>query len=239
VATPRSILKRPETAAAEKAAGAMKEAAEREARKAEEKAVARKRCKDWGKMTEMERRTYNEVAAPIKASAYDANGESADQAYAIQRVAHKVGLRAVEERWEKLYDGARTARGPPRQQQRQQTPAQQAQPEQQQARRSGTPAPVHPANWAQRAQVAAALPQYDQFQKVGRSGRAEKKPTGLEPIKRTLPWDERMIVFERSPDVPPITPAVATSVMAHVNITLSKVAPPHVWTTVGKVSPLG
>jgi hypothetical protein len=32
---------------------------------------------------------------------------------------------------------------------------------------------------------------------VGKRSRANKRPTGLEPIKGCIPWDERCIVFER------------------------------------------
>jgi hypothetical protein len=81
------------------------------------------------------------------------------------------------------------------------------------------------ASYAQQAQTAAALPQSD-FTKVGRRGKAEKKPSEIEPIKRTLLWDERMVVFKRAADAPQITPETVTSVMAHINIALSKVAPP-------------
>lgn len=83
-----------------------------------------------------------------------------------------------------------------------------------------------------------ARPQTD-FTKVGRNSKTEKKPTGLEPIKRSLPWDERMIVIERAADALQISPAIATSMMAQVNIALSKVAPPHVRTTIGKISMRG
>jgi len=94
------------------------------------------------------------------------------------------------------------------------------------------------ASYAQWAAATVARPQTD-FTKVGRNGKTEKKPTGLEPIKRSLLWDERMIVFERAADAPQISLAIATSVMAQVNIALSKVAPPHVRTTIGKISAQG
>jgi len=48
-----------------------------------------------------------------------------------------------------------------------------------------------------------------------------------------------MIVFERAAGAPQITPAMATSVVAHINVTFSKVAPPHVRTTVWKISARG
>lgn len=64
----------------------------------------------------------------------------------------------------------------------------------------------------------------------------EKRPTGFEPVKRGLHWDERMIAFERVADTPLISPAIVTSVVAQVNIARSKVAPSYVWITVGKIS---
>jgi len=98
---PRTILKCPETVAAGKVVKekAAKEAKEVKARKkAEEKEVARKRWEDWDKITEMERRTYDEAAGPIKALSYEE--DTIEGTAVIQRVAHKAGIRAVEERWE-------------------------------------------------------------------------------------------------------------------------------------------
>jgi hypothetical protein len=48
-----------------------------------------------------------------------------------------------------------------------------------------------------------------------------------------------MIVFERAVGAVPMTPAMASVVVAHINIALSKVAPPHVRTTLGKISHRG
>jgi hypothetical protein len=112
-AAPRPILKRPETVAAEKAAKERKEAEAR--RKAEEKEVARKRWEDWSKMTEMEQRTYDEVVRPIRATVCDK--DTMEDTGVIQRIAHKAGIQAVEERWERMYDDARAPQNPPRQQQ--------------------------------------------------------------------------------------------------------------------------
>ena len=48
-----------------------------------------------------------------------------------------------------------------------------------------------------------------------------------------------MIVFEQVADVPQISPTMASAVVAHVNIALSKMAPRHVQTTLGKISHRG
>jgi len=93
------------------------------------------------------------------------------------------------------------------------------------------------ASSPQRALAAAPLPQA-YYTRVGRNGKLEKKPNGLEQINRSLPWDERMIVIERAAGAPQITPAMATNVVAHINVALSKVTP-HVRTTVGKISARG
>jgi hypothetical protein len=249
---PRSILKRPETRVAEEKAAAAKK--EKEAKKAEDKAVAAKRW-ELGNLTEMETKTYNEAASPIKAMAY--SGELEDEA-ACQRIAHKAGMRALQDRWEDKWMEARTQgqTQPPHQQrqqqpqrQRQRQPQQQQQQQHQQARpqqrgrspaaRANVPPPLQRDDWAQRAAAAMALPQTSQYQRVGRGGKAAKEATDLEPIKRTLAWDERMIVFERAQDSPQISPMVASNVMARVNIALSKVAPPHIRTTTGKISARG
>jgi len=92
-AVPRTILKCTETAAAEEAAEKAKEGK----KKAEDKEEARKRW-EMAKFTEMELRTYNEAANPIKAMAYD-TADMEDTA-ATQRIAHKAGMRALEDRWE-------------------------------------------------------------------------------------------------------------------------------------------
>ena len=60
-----------------------------------------------------------------------------------------------------------------------------------------------------------------------------------EPIKRSIPWDERAILFERAVGAPQIDAAVAASTVAQVNIALSKVAPPHVRTEALKISAQG
>ena len=124
-----------------------------------------------------------------------------------------------------------------RQQQQPQTQQQQEQPcqEHQKARQRQTPGAT---SYAQRAATAAPLPQ-SVYQKIGRNGKAAKQLTGLEPIKCSLLWDERMVVFERAADAPRITPVTATSMIAQVNIALSKVASAHVRNTMGTVSAQG
>jgi len=86
--------------------------------------------------------------------------------------------------------------------------------------------------------VAAALPQSD-YKRVSRNGKAVREPTGLEPSKKAIPWDQRAILFDRAAGVPQINPAVATSAAAFVNIALSKVAPGHVRTEAFKISSRG
>src|SRR3978361_1775705 len=63
--------------------------------------------------------------------------------------------------------------------------------------------------------------------------------TGLEPIKGSIPVDERYIVFERAAGAPQIVAAVAASATSFVNIALSKVAPAHVRTEVFRISERG
>jgi len=208
--------------------------------------VARKRWEDWGKMTEAEREAYDEAAGPIKATA---GGEGMEEeANAARSVAHKVGMRAVEERWERRYDEARApSQGPPRQPQPQ--PQQQQRPQQQQGRQQpatstaqpGRQQPSEKSNWVQRAAAAAALPQTAgrEFKRIGRNGKLERDPSGLEPIKRALPWDERAILFERAVGAPQVDPGTAANVAAQVNIALSRVAPPHICTEAVKISAQG
>jgi len=101
-AVPRSILKRPETVEAEEKREKRRKA-EAE-KKEEEKAVARRRWEKWEKMTEAEQEAYSVAANPIKAMAYET--ETAEDAATNQQVAHKAGIRAVEEQWERKWGGA-------------------------------------------------------------------------------------------------------------------------------------
>jgi len=61
----------------------------------------------------------------------------------------------------------------------------------------------------------------------------------LEPIKGSIPVDERTIVFERSPDAPQLDWLSVNQIASHVNNILSKVAPPHVRTEKFRVSQRG
>src|SRR3978361_1862116 len=63
--------------------------------------------------------------------------------------------------------------------------------------------------------------------------------TGLEPIKGSIPVDERYIVFERAAGAPQIVAAVAASATSFVNIALSKVAPAHIRTEAFRISERG
>jgi len=163
-------------------------------------------------------------------------------------------MRALGSQWEE--DWARSHAASPQQQRQQQQCRQQQQPRlpewqqqqrlqhQQQQHQQKQASPRAPqqqqqqGNWAQRAVVVAALPQVD-FKRVSRSEKPEWEPTGLEPIKGSIPRDERGIVFERAAGAPQINPAVAASTAAFVNIALSKVAPAHVWTKAFRISVQG
>ena len=84
----------------------------------------------------------------------------------------------------------------------------------------------------------AALPQSD-YRRVGKGGKPDWEPTGLEPIKRSIPRDGRGIVFERAVGAPQINPTVVTNAEAFVNIALSKVALAHIRTEATRVSVQG
>jgi len=71
----------------------------------------------------------------------------------------------------------------------------------------------------------------------GDSRKQEKNP--LEPIKGSIPVDERMIVFERVQGAPQLDWLTVNQVASHVNNALSKVAPPHVRTEKFRVSQRG
>jgi hypothetical protein len=77
------------------------------------------------------------------------------------------------------------------------------------------------------------------MQRVGKKGRPVKEPTGLEPIKGSIPPDERRIVFERTAGAPQIGARIAASVAGLVNVALSKVAPAHVRTEACRISERG
>jgi len=108
---PRLILKRPEAVAAEMKVAEKREEEKlkveerkeekrkaverRETEKLAKKAVAKSRW-DAADLTEQEWKAYGEAANPIKALLVsDEEGEKA-----VQRIAHLVGMRAVEELWE-------------------------------------------------------------------------------------------------------------------------------------------
>ena len=157
---------------------------------------------------------------------------------AAQRIAHLAGMRAVEELWEDRQSHAEKLPTPhvgPLQQQKCQQPARR-QPQGALMGASRQTQQQQHGNWVQRAAAAAALPQQD-YMRVGCNGKPKKEPTVLERVKTSLPWDERAIVFERAAGAPLIAPAVAVEAAAHVNIALSKVAPPHVRTVIFKISP--
>ena len=227
----QSILKRPETAETERKEREKKreeEAARKGAEKAggkeAEKATAMKRWEE-GKLSQEEGETYSAAARPIWDLAGDA--VAIEEVAAGQRIAHMAGMRALGSRWEEEWACASQA-PPQRQQQQSRQPPQQQQQQQQQQQ----------SNWAQRAAAAAALPQSD-YRWVGKGGKPDREPTGLEPIKGLIPHDERGIVFERVAGAPQINPVVAASAAAFVNIALSKVAPAHIQTEAFRISAQG
>jgi len=200
---PCSILKRLEMAVAEKVTAAKEAEEEKRKKKAEDKAGAMKRWEE-AMFTEMKHKSYSEAANAIKAMAYEEGNDSLEERATTQRIAHKAGMRALENRWEDCWDrtigqSEAPCRQTQQQQQQRSQPRAQArvlasraqQPQQQQ--RPEQQKPPAATSWAQRMAAAVPLPQTDQFKRVGRNGRAEKKPTGLEPIKRLLPWEERMV----------------------------------------------
>ena len=77
------------------------------------------------------------------------------------------------------------------------------------------------------------------FKRVGRNGKPEQEPTELEPIKGSIPCDERGILFEGVARALQINLAVAASAVVFVNIALSKVAPAHVRTEAFRISVQG
>ena len=148
----RSILKQPETIAAEEA---KKKARERE------KAAARKR---WVRVdfSKQEEESYVQAARPLWGL-----GDTDEEEEATRKVAHLASMRVVEDHWEQERKGI-AARVPPRQreqQQREQHPVQQPMQPQYQQRTPQQQA----SNWAQRAVAAAALPQTGSngFNRVG------------------------------------------------------------------------
>ena len=164
-------------------------------------------------------------------------------------IAHMAGMQAVEEHWEEEWDRMHAAPPPPRRQQQQgqqqrgppRTPRAPQQPQRQQQQQQALQLRQQQGSWAQRASAAAVRPQTTEegFNRVGRGGKAERKKTGLEPIKGHIPWDERTIAFERAVGAHQINQAVAAAAAAQVNIALSKVAPAHVRTEAFKISPQG
>jgi len=231
---PPTILKRPETRAAEvKEAEKKKEEA---VRKEEKKAAAMKRWEE-GELSQEEREVYSTAANPIRNLAIDY--EAFEEVAAGQRMAHRVGMRALGDRWEAEWARPRAAPQAPQPQRQQQNQQQrQRQQSQQREEKSRVPQQPQPANWAQRAAAAAALPQSD-YRRAGRNGKPEREPTGLELIRGSIPRDERGIIFERTVDAPQIDPAIAASAAAFVNLALSKAAPAHVRTEGFRISVQG
>ena len=229
----RPILRRPETEEAE-----TKREREREEevarKKKEEKTEAKKRW-EGGELTGVEVATYDAAASPIEFLARDS--EDLAEVAAGQSIAHMAGMRALEEEWEESWP---RGQGPPPERRMQQRASPQA--PQHGLQRGQVPSRLQQQtrNWAQRAAAAAALPQTKEaYSRVGRKGKPEKKATGLEPTRGSIPWDERTIAFERAARAPQINPAVAKDAAAFVNIALSKVAPAHVRTEAFKISPRG
>jgi len=160
VAPIRSILKRPETAEAEKKErekNREEEAARKEAekvgkKKEEEKAAAVKRWEE-GKLSQKEGETYSAAARPIRDLADDAI--AIEEVATGQRIAHMAGMRALGSQWEE--DWARGHAVSPQQQRQQQQRRQQQQPRlpkwQQQQR------PQHQQQQHQQKQASPRAPQ--------------------------------------------------------------------------------
>jgi len=229
----------------------MKEA-EKAGREEEAKAAAMKRW-EAGELSQKEGETDSAAARQIQDLTGDA--DDTEEAAAGRRIAQMAGMRALGSQWEEERARGRMAplQGQRQQQQcpqQQQPPPQQQQrppPERQQQQRRYHQRPASPqapqqgqqqSSWAQRAAAAAALPQ-DGPKRVGRKGKEERAPTGLEQLKHFIPRDKHGIVFEWASGAPQIDPAVATSAAAHVNIALSRVAPAHVRTEAFRITVQG
>ena len=185
-------------------------------KKEEKKAAAMKRWEE-GKLRQEEGKTYSAPARPIWDLASGA--KAIEEVAAGQRIAHMAGMWVLGSQWEKVW--ARGHMASPQQQCQQQQCQQQQQPRLpgwQQQQRSQHQQRQHQqkqaslrallqgqqqGNCTQRAAAAAALPQVD-FKRVSRSEKPEWEPTGLEPIKGSIPRDERGIVFERAAGAPQI-----------------------------------
>jgi len=141
--------------------------------------------------------------------ALDAQDDEAEKA--AKAVSHMAGMRAVEDLWEEQ---------------------QASPPERNRAAGSRRSLGQPPAK---RPQPGASQQQQQQKQQQQQT----RDPTGLEPTKRSLPWDERAIAFERGTGAPQIDPEVAANAAAQVNIALSKVTPPHIRTEAFKISAQG
>jgi len=191
-AVPRSILKWPETNAVAEERQFMEKVAR--------KVAARVRWEN-AEFSDEEGQAYSGAANPIKNLDPPDNDASLR---AQQEVAHRAGMRAVEEYWEDLQEHAAASVTQPtssqqcpqprrvQQQQQQRTHLVQqqqgarpptAQQTQRQLQRVG--------NWAQRAAAAAALPQTSvrEFGRVGPGAKPAKETMGLEPIKGPIPWE--------------------------------------------------
>jgi len=175
-----------------------------------EKAAAKAEVwKRWeaGRFNAEEEEVYGRVMRPISSLADDSY--DLEEMAAGKRIEYMAGMRALESWWEEEW--ACTLTIPPQ-------PQHQRQQQQQQQ-----------SNWAQQAAAAVALPQSD-YKRMGGNGKPEWEPSELEPIKGSIPYDERGIVFQWEVGASQINPAVVASAAAFVNIALRKVAPAHVRT---------
>jgi len=255
----RSILKRPETVEAERQQAKKKVAEEKEEEAGKEAGraaelerrraakVEAKRRWEMGNFEDEEGVAYGGALRPIS-SLVDESQDQEEMA-AGKRIVHMAGMRAVEEHWEEEWDRRHAAPPPPRRQQQEgqqqrgppRTPRAPQQPQRQQQQQQAPQLRQQLDSWGQRAAAVAARTQTTEegFNRVGRGGKAEKKKMGLEPIKGSIPWDERTIAFERAVGAHQINQAVAAAAAAQVNIALSKLAPAHVRTEAFKISPQG
>jgi hypothetical protein len=187
---------------------------------------------EGGNLSVTEGEVYGRASRPILDE--DATKETATETRSRTKRAHQAGLKALQEwvengRPQPATTAPRTAAAP--------RPA--VAPRGAVAPRVTTaPSPPQQSSWAQRAANVVALPETT-MKRVGKNGKPVKKPTGLEPIKGSIPVDERFVVFERAAGAPQILATVAAKAAGFVNIALSKVAPEHVRTEAFRISERG
>jgi hypothetical protein len=208
---PRSILKRPETTK-------------------EQKAELMKRWRE-GKFNKEEEQVATEAA---KVYQQHTENETPEGTAERQGKARGAALKALQKWWDDGCQGLAQMSQPqhsaPAPATRPTAPKTSTTP-----RTSAAPHAPQQHTRAQRAAEVAALPETG-IQRGGKKGKPMKEPAVLEPIRGSIPPDERRIIFERAAGAPQISPSVTTSAAGLVNIALSKVAPEHVRTETFRIS---